>query len=112
MDHRADYFTLLLLILHLALVEFQFSSLVRILIEHVLAVFSLFYLNNVFTLQTELSCAASRLVSHDLGLSGPSSRLNQSNYIASYVTLRRGPGGSAARVSTGGTSADMCDHPE
>ncbi|KAK5901788.1 hypothetical protein CesoFtcFv8_007113 [Champsocephalus esox] len=31
------------------------------------------------------------------GLSGPSSRLNQSNYIASYVTLRRGPGGSAAR---------------
>ncbi|XP_063763340.1 pleckstrin homology domain-containing family A member 7 isoform X7 [Eleginops maclovinus] len=31
------------------------------------------------------------------GLSGPSSRLNQSNSIASYVTLRRGPGGSAAR---------------
>ncbi|XP_042351473.1 pleckstrin homology domain-containing family A member 7-like [Plectropomus leopardus] len=31
------------------------------------------------------------------GLSGPSSRLNQSNYIASYVTLRRGPGSSAAR---------------
>ncbi|XP_010782348.1 pleckstrin homology domain-containing family A member 7-like [Notothenia coriiceps] len=31
------------------------------------------------------------------GLSGPSSRLNQSNHIASYVTLRRGPGGSAAR---------------
>ncbi|KAF3855198.1 hypothetical protein F7725_023253 [Dissostichus mawsoni] len=31
------------------------------------------------------------------GLSGPSSHLNQSNYIASYVTLRRGPGGSAAR---------------
>ncbi|XP_034089191.1 pleckstrin homology domain-containing family A member 7-like isoform X4 [Gymnodraco acuticeps] len=31
------------------------------------------------------------------GLSVPSSRLNQSNYIASYVTLRRGPGGSAAR---------------
>ncbi|XP_034005041.1 pleckstrin homology domain-containing family A member 7 isoform X2 [Trematomus bernacchii] len=31
------------------------------------------------------------------GLSGPSSRLNQSNYIASYVTLRRGAGGSAAR---------------
>ncbi|XP_074489900.1 pleckstrin homology domain-containing family A member 7-like isoform X16 [Sebastes fasciatus] len=31
------------------------------------------------------------------GLSGPSSRLNQSNSIASYVTLRRGPGSSAPR---------------
>ncbi|XP_074533094.1 pleckstrin homology domain-containing family A member 7-like isoform X9 [Halichoeres trimaculatus] len=31
------------------------------------------------------------------GLSGSSSALNQSNYISSYVTLRRGPGSSAAR---------------
>ncbi|CAJ1055957.1 Hypothetical predicted protein [Xyrichtys novacula] len=31
------------------------------------------------------------------GLTGSSSRLNQSNYISSYVTLRRGPGSSAAR---------------
>uniref|UniRef100_UPI0037E8AA36 pleckstrin homology domain-containing family A member 7 isoform X2 n=1 Tax=Semicossyphus pulcher TaxID=241346 RepID=UPI0037E8AA36 len=31
------------------------------------------------------------------GLLGSSSRLNQSNSISSYVTLRRGPGGSAAR---------------
>ncbi|XP_041650751.1 pleckstrin homology domain-containing family A member 7 isoform X3 [Cheilinus undulatus] len=31
------------------------------------------------------------------GLSGSSSRLNQSNYISSYVTMRRGPGSSAAR---------------
>ncbi|XP_053282982.1 pleckstrin homology domain-containing family A member 7 isoform X4 [Pleuronectes platessa] len=31
------------------------------------------------------------------GLSGSSSHLNQSNYISSYVTLRRGPGSSAAK---------------
>lgn len=31
------------------------------------------------------------------GLTGSSSRLNQSNYISSYVTMRRGPGSSAAR---------------
>ncbi|XP_034541378.1 pleckstrin homology domain-containing family A member 7-like [Notolabrus celidotus] len=31
------------------------------------------------------------------GLLGSSSRLNQSSYISSYVTLRRGPGSSAAR---------------
>ncbi|KAM7415081.1 hypothetical protein PAMA_019759 [Pampus argenteus] len=31
------------------------------------------------------------------GLSGTSSRLNQSNSISSYVTLRRGPGSAAAR---------------
>jgi len=33
------------------------------------------------------------------GLSGGSFRPNQSNSIASYVTLRRGPGSAAAKVS-------------
>ncbi|KAF7647279.1 hypothetical protein LDENG_00174760, partial [Lucifuga dentata] len=35
----------------------------------------------------------------DKDLSGSSSQLNQSNSISSFVTLRRGPGSAAARVS-------------
>lgn len=49
-----------------------------------------------FTVQMQLNLTK---LADRAGLSGNSSRLNQSNSISSYVTLRRGPGSYAARVS-------------